>query len=79
MKLIINGKEETIAFPGETLGDFLIHVEQVGVKQGNVIRSVKLDGQVFSPDPSVARQKPLLEIGTLEVEISTLQGLLIKI
>ena len=78
MKLLINGKEETIAFPGETLGDFLIHVEQVGVKQGNVIRSIKLDGQASSPDSSVARQTLLSEIGTLEVEISTLSGIIDK-
>ena len=50
MKLLINGKEETIAYVGETLGDFLVHVEQGKLAQGNVIRSVKLNGQASSPD-----------------------------
>ena len=78
MKLLINGNEETIAFPGETLGDFLIHVEQVGVKQGNVIRSIKFNGQENSPDSSVTREMLLSEIETLEVEVSTLSGIIDK-
>ena len=78
MKLLINGKEETLAYVGETLGDFLVHVEQGGIAQGNVVRSVKLNGQEFSPDSSMARQTPLSEIETLGVEVSTLSGIIDK-
>lgn len=78
MKLLINGKEETLAYIGETLGDFLIHVEQGGLAQGNVVRSVKLNGQESSPDSSMTRQTPLAEIETLEVEVSTLSGIIDK-
>ena len=78
MRLLINGKEETLAFIGETLGDFIVHVEQGGVAQGNVVRSVKLNGQESSPDSSVTRQVPLSEIETLEVEVSTLSGIIEK-
>ena len=78
MKLLINGKERTLTFIGETLGDFLVHIEQGGVAQGNVIRSVKLNGQESSPDSSVTRQTPLSKVETLEVEVSTLSGIIDK-
>ena len=76
MKLLINGKEEALPHIGETLGDFLAHVERGGMMQGSVVRSVKLDGQESSPDSSVTRQIPLSEIETLEVEVSTLSGII---
>ena len=78
MKLSINGKEETLAYIGETLGDFFTHIEQEGIAQGNVVRSVKLNGQESSPDSSVTRQVPLSEVETLEVEVSTLSGIIEK-
>ena len=78
MRLLINGKEETLAFIGETLGDFIVHVEQGGVAQGNVVRSVKLNGQESSPDSPVTRQTPLSDIETLEMEVSTLSGIIDK-
>ena len=78
MKLLINGKEETLAYIGETLGDFLVHIEEGGVAQGNVVRSVKLNGQESSPDSPVTRQTPLSEIEILEMEVSTLSGIIDK-
>ena len=78
MKLLINGKEETLSFVGETLGDFLVYLEQGGVAQGNVVRSVKLNGQESSPDSSVTQQTPFSEIDTLEVEVCTLSGIIDK-
>jgi len=78
MRLLINGKEETLAFIGETLGDFIVHVEQGGVAQGNVVRSVKLNGQESSPDSPVTQQTPLSDIETLEMEVSTLSGIIDK-
>ena len=56
MKVLVNGKEETISFMGETLGDLLSHIEKVGVAQGNVVRSIKIDGQESSPDSSEAQR-----------------------
>ena len=78
MKLLINGKEETLSFVGETLGDFLVYLEQGGVAQGNVVRSVKLNGQESSPDSPVTQQTPLSDIKTLEMEVSTLSGIIDK-
>ena len=78
MKLLINGKEETLALTGETLADFLAHVEQGGVAQGNVVRSVKLNGQESSLESSVSQQTLLSEIETLEVEVATLSGIINK-
>ena len=78
MKLLINGKEETASCTGETLGDFLVHIEKGGVVQGNVVRSVKLNGQESSPDSPVTRKTPLLEIKTLEIEVSTLSDVVDK-
>ena len=78
MKLLINGKEETASCTGETLGDFLVHIEKGGVVQGNVVRSIKLNGQESSPDSSVTRKTPLLEIKTLEIEVSTLSDVVDK-
>ena len=78
MKLLINGKEETASCTGETLGDFLVHIEKGGVVQGNVVRSIKLNGQESSPDSSVTRKTPLLEIKTLEIEVSTLSDVIDK-
>ena len=72
MKLLINGKEETLTCVGKTLGDFLVHIEQGKIAQGNVIRSVKLNGQETSLDSSITRQTLLTEIETLEMEVSTL-------
>ncbi|MBT7271529.1 MAG: hypothetical protein HN885_00875 [Nitrospina sp.] len=78
MKLLVNGKEETISFVGETLGDLLSHIEKVGVAQGNVVRSIKIDGQESSPDSSEAQRTQISEIATLEVEISTLADMINK-
>ena len=78
MKLLINGKEETASCTGETLGDFLVYIEKGGVVQGNVVRSIKLNGQESSPDSSVTRKTPLLEIKTLEIEVSTLSDVIDK-
>ena len=78
MKVLVNGKEETISFMGETLGDLLSHIEKVGVAQGNVVRSIKIDGQESSPDSSEAQRTQISEIATLEVEISTLADMINK-
>ena len=78
MKVLVNGKEETISFMGETLGDLLSHIEKVGVSQGNVVRSIKIDGQESSPDSSEAKRTQISEIATLEVEISTLADMINK-
>ncbi len=78
MKVLVNGKEETISFMGETLGDLLSHIEKVGVTQGNVVRSIKIDGQESSPDSSEAQRTQISEIATLEVEISTLADMINK-
>ena len=78
MKLLINGKEEIVSFMGETLGDLLSHIETKGVAQGNVIRSMKINGQESSADSSVVRKTPFSEIKILEIEISTLSGIINK-
>ena len=78
MKLLVNGKEETVSYMGETLGDLLLHIEKEGVPQGNVVRSIKIDGQESSPDLPEAQKTPLSEIATLEVEISTLSDIINK-
>jgi hypothetical protein len=78
MKVLVNGKEETISFMGETLGDLLSHIEKVGVTQGNVVRSIKIDGQESSPDSSEAQRTQISEIATLEVEISTIADMINK-
>ena len=78
MKVLVNGKEETISFMGETLGDLLSHIEKVGVAQGNVVRSIKIDGQESSPDSSEAQRTQISEIATLEVEVSTLAEMINK-
>ena len=78
MKVLVNGKEETISFVGETLGDLLSHIEKVGVAQGNVVRSIKIDGQESSPDSSEAQGTQISEIATLELEISTLADMINK-
>ena len=78
MKLLVNGKEETVSHMGETLGDLLLHIEKEGVPQGNVVRSIKIDGKESSPDSPEAQKTPLSEIATLEVEISTLSDIINK-
>ena len=78
MKVLVNGKEETISFMGETLGDLLSHIEKVGVAQGNVVRSIKIDGQESSSDSSEAQRTQISEIATLEVEVSTLAEMINK-
>ena len=78
MKLLINGKEETVSCMGKTLGDLILHIEKEGMAQGNVVRSIQIDGKESSPDSSVARKTPLSEIETLEIEISTLSDIVNK-
>jgi len=78
MKLLVNGKEETVSHMGETLGDLLLHIEKEGVPQGNVVRTIKINGQESSPDSPEAQKTPLSEIATLEVEISTLSDIINK-
>jgi hypothetical protein len=78
MKLLVNGKEETVSCMGETLGDLLLHIEKEGVPQGNVVRSIKIDGQKSSPDSPEVQKTQLSEIATLELEISTLSDIINK-
>jgi len=78
MKLLVNGKEETVSHMGETLGDLLLHIEKEGVPQGNVVRSIKIDGQKSTPDSPEVQKTQLSEIATLEVEISTLSDIINK-
>ena len=78
MKLLINGKEGTVSCMGETLGDLVLHIEKEGVAQGNVVRSIQIDGKESPPDSPVARKTPLSEIETLEIEISTLSDIVNK-
>ncbi|KMP12037.1 hypothetical protein UZ36_02415 [Candidatus Nitromaritima sp. SCGC AAA799-C22] len=76
MKIFINGKEETPAVKGETLGDFLVQIEQGGLAQGNIIRSIKLNGENMAPESAATRQAALSGIETLEIEVSTLDGII---
>jgi len=78
VKLLINGKEKTVSCSGESLGDLLLHLEKNDLAQGSVVRSIQIDGQEFSPDESATRKKPLSEIETLEIEISTLPDIINK-
>jgi hypothetical protein len=78
MKLIINGKEEIGSGIGETLGDFLLHIEKVGLVQGNVVRSIKLNGHESSPDSNVNQNMRLSEIETLEIEVTNLSDIVDK-
>jgi hypothetical protein len=78
MKLLINGKEEVGSGIGETLGDFLLHIEKVGLVQGNVVRSIKLNGHESSPDSKVNRNMRLSEIETLEIEVTNLSDIVDK-
>ena len=78
MKLLVNGKEETVSYMGETLGDLLLHIEKEGVPQGNVVRSIKIDGQKSTPDSPEVQKTQLSEIATLEVEICTLSDIINK-
>ncbi len=78
MKLLINGKEETGSGIGETLGDFLLHIEKVGLVQGNVVRSIKLNGHESSSDSNVNRNMRLSEIETLEIEVTNLSDIVDK-
>lgn len=78
MKLLINGKEEIGSGIGETLGDFLLHIEKVGLAQGNVVRSIKLNGHESSLDSNVNRNMRLSEIETLEIEVTNLSDIVDK-
>ena len=78
MKLLINGKEGTVSCMGETLGDLVLHIEKEGVAQGNVVRSIQIDGKESPPDSPDAQKTPLSEIETLEIEISTLSDIVNK-
>ena len=44
---------------GETLGDLILHIEKEGVAQGNVVRSIQIDGEESPPDSPVARKTPI--------------------
>ncbi|SVB57435.1 uncharacterized protein METZ01_LOCUS210289, partial [marine metagenome] len=55
MKLLINGKEEIVSHEGETLDDLLNFMEREYLAKGNVVRSIKLDGQESSLDSSEVR------------------------
>ena len=78
MKLLINGKEEIGSGIGETLGDFLLHIEKIGLVQGNVVRSIKLNGHESSSDSNVNRNMRLSEIETLEIEVTNLSDIVDK-
>ncbi len=78
MKLLINGKEEIGSGIGETLGDFLLHIEKVGLVQGNVVRSIKLNGHESSLDSNMNQNMQLSEIETLEIEVTNLSDIVDK-
>lgn len=75
MKVFINGKEETPSCSGETLGDFLSQIELGSLEQGSIIRALKLNDQVVDIQSAATRQTPLSQIETLDIEVSTLSGI----
>ncbi|MCH8156191.1 MAG: hypothetical protein IID18_00300 [Nitrospinae bacterium] len=75
MKVFIDVKEETASCSGETLGDFLSQIESGSMEQGSIIRVLKLNDQVVDIQSAATRQTPLSQIETLDIEVSTLSGI----
>jgi hypothetical protein len=60
------------------LEGLLLHIEKDGVAEGNIVRSIKIDGQEFFPDSPEIQETLLSGITTLEIEISTLSDIINK-
>ncbi|OGW27733.1 MAG: hypothetical protein A3K09_06760 [Nitrospinae bacterium RIFCSPLOWO2_12_FULL_47_7] len=78
MKVFINGTEDTQSYMGTTVKDLLEEVAQNKAFGGTFISHLKLDGQDVNIDSKEVLQTPTAKINSLEIEISSLSGLIIK-
>ena len=83
MKIIINGDESQETFTGNTLGEILDQIQATKVLQGTVIAYLNLDGQgvEFGQDTEpgrYTREKDISEVGVMEVEITSVQAIVLK-
>jgi hypothetical protein len=78
MKIFINGVEETQTYTGVTVAEVLDHVIQNKVFGGTFISALKLDNKFVDIDASDTRQTAVVNINSLEIEISSLSSLISK-
>ena len=83
MKIIINGEESQETFSGSTLGEILDQIEATKALPGTVVAYLTLDGQgvEFNQDTEsgrLTRGRDVSEVGVMEVEISSVQEIVLK-
>ena len=83
MKIIINGEESKETFSSNTLGGILDQIQELKTVPGTVIAYLTLDGQSvdFSSDTDngrTIRAREAAEVGVMEVEISSVQEIVLK-
>lgn len=78
MKIFINGVEETQTYSGTTVAEVLDKVIQDKVFGGTFISALKLDNKIVDIDSDKTRQTPIVDVNSLEIEVSSLGSLVIK-
>ena len=83
MKIIINGSETQENYTGNTLGEILDQIQKHHVMQGTILSSLTIDGEPVEFDSTTksgatARSRDISEIGTLELEITSIQEIVTK-
>ncbi len=78
MKIFINGVEETQTYSGTTVAEVLDQVIQDKVFGGTFISALKFDNKLVDIDADRTRQTPIVDVNSLEIEVSSLGSLVIK-
>lgn len=78
MKIIINGREESIDFEGNTLGHAFAEIKKQQSSTEKIISQLRLNDQEISWDAKENLETPLSDTDTIEVEFSTLREIILK-
>ncbi|MFQ5443653.1 MAG: hypothetical protein ACE5EK_03445 [Nitrospinales bacterium] len=78
MKIIINGREESIDFEGDTLGHAFAEIKKHPSSTEKIISQLRLNDKEISWDTKENLETPLSDTDTIEVEFSTLNEIILK-
>ncbi len=76
MKIIVNGREETQSFAGETLQELLTDILKKKAMTDHGFQKIRVNEENVSLDAPGIRQTPVSQIQALEIDVSSLEELL---
>ncbi|MEE9259433.1 MAG: hypothetical protein V3U37_07790 [Nitrospinaceae bacterium] len=70
MKILINGKDESASFEGDTLGELIDKIQEKCSVDRNSITQMRVDKREVSIESTEIRATPASQVETLEIEVA---------